>query len=1076
MRRGPKRSRFRGVHRLRTAAAVSLVSLFSLAGCAGWPAQNDAPDAGELLRNSLPVAGAALAAGQTDVARRLYLALAERYDDAPEPFLGLGYAAFQSRDLPAAEKYFLQAAKRASEAPATRAEALLGAGRTALARGNTGAARRHFESAREPGGDTPLAAWIENGLAVAAALDSDWEAAAAHHAEALRRSSGDPRIAANHVRALIAAGRIDEATRAYRRHPPTYWADEDGPVLDRLVEEARRERHRQMLAGALAAPPAGGGAVSAPSGHDASPLRDPAAAPASPERRPSQLGQPAELQNAPEFQDAPELQNAPELQDAPELEDAPELADPEQPPSASWSGKLASLFGRIADLVRPSSPGQPPDPEEPLPATGAAVPTVAAGSAAADPEQPAPAFDASLALRLPASDSPPEAEAFARRVREIASRAPPDLMLVLDRWPETRTPSPAVNGATARPPSSESPGASPPDAVPGTATSASAARSPAESVAESTARPSLPTEATAESTAGPSPPAEPIVESAAGPPAPTEPSAKSTAGPPAPTEPSAKSTAGPPAPTEPSAESTAAPSPPTEPIAESAIPLSPPTEPVGASTARSSLPAEPAGARPEPSRPESGSAAAQAGSPAPGAGLSAVARTDSPGRTSGLPGSPPAGALAPAPSGAARAHPLPEPEAPLAAASDPFSPPPLVVPFGQSRRMHLAQAATTVLVASPEVADVQLLAPDVLYVLGKEVGRTSVAVLDENEWIEERVVSVVLDLEPLHTVLAGEPDLRGVRARRLLRGVAMTGEVASVASVDRALRLAAGALPEGVPIENEMQVAAPQQVALEVQIAEVSRSVTENLGVNWEAVPIRGGERFGFRIGRAIGPFTGVLPDSTLIDGQPAAGVYWGKATAGSRIGVMIDALATAGLANVLARPTLTAVSGETASFFSGGERPTPTGYDSSTDTIIFEYKKVGVLLDFVPTVIDAERIVLTVRPEVSEPDNASQPLLIGPVAVPVINVRRAETTVEVGDGESIVIAGLFRNRSSTNESGVPVLKDAPILGALFGQTSVQSDEHELIVIVTARLTRARAAPDDTDARPATLQASGYHY
>ena len=121
------------------------------------------------------------------------------------------------------------------------------------------------------------------------------------------------------------------------------------------------------------------------------------------------------------------------------------------------------------------------------------------------------------------------------------------------------------------------------------------------------------------------------------------------------------------------------------------------------------------------------------------------------------------------------------------------------------------------------------------------------AVLDENKRIEERVVAVVLDLEPLRTILAGEPDLHGVRARRLSRGMALTGEVPSAASADRALRLAAGALPEGVQIENELQIAAPQQVNLEVQIAEVHRSVTEDLGVNWEAFRIRGDEVFGFQ-------------------------------------------------------------------------------------------------------------------------------------------------------------------------------------------------------------------------------------
>ena len=135
--------------------------------------------------------------------------------------------------------------------------------------------------------------------------------------------------------------------------------------------------------------------------------------------------------------------------------------------------------------------------------------------------------------------------------------------------------------------------------------------------------------------------------------------------------------------------------------------------------------------------------------------------------------------------------------------------------------MHLENPATTVLVAAPEVADVQLLASNVLYVIGKTVGRTSVAVLDDNGLVDEQVIAVVLDLEPLRTILAGEPDLIGVRASRLSRGIALTGEVVSAAAADRALRLATGALPDGVPIDNQLAVAAPQQVNLEVLIAEV---------------------------------------------------------------------------------------------------------------------------------------------------------------------------------------------------------------------------------------------------------------
>ena len=779
----PGTSRWLRTRRLRALAAAVLLA--SLAACANRPAQNDTPDTGELLRNSLPVAAAALAAGQFNVARRLYLSLSERFENAPEPFLGLGYIASQSGDSAAAETYFVQAAARATDAPALRAEALLGAGRTALVQGKVQAARRHFRDAQAPGRNTPSAAWIANGLAVTAALEADFGAAEIHYVEALRLSPGNPRIAANYIRMLVAAGRIDDAARTFTRHPESHWPDDEGATLSRLIEEARRQRRAQALAGTPAA--------------------------------------------------------------------APDAAATEE-------------FRSRGDTT-----------------TGQTE--LGAGSRVLDPDLP---------MRLYLSDAlPGPANADTDLDTGVTLRNPSALMLHLDGPPAPSTPPAAVDDT-----------------------------------------------------------------------------------------------------------------------------------------------------------PESGLSA-----PEPAA-------TSSP--------SPPA------PAGSAPPHPLPESRPPAAATTDHSPPTTLTLSLGQSRRLHLGRNATTVLVAAPEVADVRLLAPNVLYVIGKGIGRTSVAVLDDDERFEERVIAVVPDLEPLRTILAGEADLHGVRIRRLSRGIALTGEVASAASVDRALRLAAGVFPEDVSIENDLRIAAPRQVNLEVQIAEVHRSVTEDLGVSWEAFRVRGNQAFGFRIGRALTVDDGRLAP-TSIDGHPSPSFYFGRATATTQIGAMIDALATAGLANVLARPNVTAVSGESASFFSGGERPIPAGFDRDTNTILYEYKKVGVVLDFVPTVVDTGRIVLTVRPEVSEPDT-SQPLVIGPVSLPVINVRRAETTVEVGDGESIVIAGLFRNQSSTTEAGLPGLKDVPLLGLLFGTTSIRSNELELIVIVTARLVEPQATPDDTNAWAATLQSNGYHY
>ena len=786
---------------MRSVSVAACLAL--LTACAGILSSDEPSDSGIPLRNSLPVAAAALDAGQFEVARRLYVSLAEHFAEAPEPVLGLGYAAFLTGNYTDAQRRFRDAADLAVSDPALRSEALIGAGRSAIARGRAGDAREFFGRARDLGPAVPPAAapWVRNGLAVAHTMDGDYSVARTHYEEAIRLSSGDPRITANLVRMLVAAGRVDEARERLAAHPATFWPGDDGAALARLVGDSRPPPPGPRGAGPREA---GSAATRAPSDSG-----NASAAPAAPSR----------------------LRTA----------------------------------GRT-----PASP--PPRPLRP-----------------------------GLALRLSEWGlSPPLPSAFEPFGDPNASA----LVLRFADWPAPET-SPAWNG-----------------------------------------------------------------------------------------------------------------------LVRQASTRAPASEPLAATTLRPEPPMDGAGVAPEP------------------------------------PVEPPASE----PSGRS-------------------SPEVLHLALGQSRRIPIERTASAVSVASPEVADVQLLAPNVVYVIARGVGRTSVAVLVDDQWSEERIVSVTLDLDPLRANLAADRDLREVRARPLARGVALAGEVGSAEIADRALRLAATTLPEGVPIQNTLRIAGPQQVNLEVQIAEVNRSVTENLGVNWEAFRLGGDAALGFRIGRLIPDPSGggglaqatAIPPA-LVDGTPSPALYFGQQTGRARIGVLVDALATAGLANVLARPNVTAVSGEPASFFSGGEFPLPTGFQDGVLT--FEYKKYGVLLDFVPTVVDPGRIVLNVRPEVSEPSTSQSVTVAAGVAVPVINVRRAETTVEVGDGESIVIAGLFRNRTNTVESGVPGLKDVPVLGTLFGHTVHRSDEVELIVIVTARLVQVDSAAESEGASAAQgrRQAGGYFF
>ena len=171
----------------RMPAVAALATLILLAACSGVSQTADEPGASELLRNHLSVASAALAAGQPAVARRVYASLAARFDDVPEPILGLGYVALYNNDLDAARRQFLRAADLAQDSPVLKGEALLGAGRAALALGNTRTARQHLLDARTFLRDGSSVMWIENGLAVAAVLEGDYETAQSHYTEALRR-------------------------------------------------------------------------------------------------------------------------------------------------------------------------------------------------------------------------------------------------------------------------------------------------------------------------------------------------------------------------------------------------------------------------------------------------------------------------------------------------------------------------------------------------------------------------------------------------------------------------------------------------------------------------------------------------------------------------------------------------------------------------------------------------------------------------------------------------------------------------------------------------------------------------
>jgi pilus assembly protein CpaC len=276
-------------------------------------------------------------------------------------------------------------------------------------------------------------------------------------------------------------------------------------------------------------------------------------------------------------------------------------------------------------------------------------------------------------------------------------------------------------------------------------------------------------------------------------------------------------------------------------------------------------------------------------------------------------------------------------------------------------------------------------------------------------------------------------------------------------------------------LQLDLEVLSSIQVNLRVRVAEVSREVTRDLGFNWQALASVGDFAFGLRSGAAASAVGALASAAGGLGASSPSRFGAGLRTARLDVNAIIDALAADRLISKLAEPNLTAQSGETASFLAGGEFPVPVAA-TATGQITIEFKPFGVGLAFVPTVLGPGRLNLRVRPEVSElSDNGAiiVPLASGTVRIPALSVRRAETTVELGSGQSFAIAGLLQRSSTQVQDGVAGLGEVPVLGALFRSDRFRRQETELVIIVTPYLVRpvsdprALAAPTD-GFRPAT--------
>lgn len=374
------------------------------------------------------------------------------------------------------------------------------------------------------------------------------------------------------------------------------------------------------------------------------------------------------------------------------------------------------------------------------------------------------------------------------------------------------------------------------------------------------------------------------------------------------------------------------------------------------------------------------------------------------------------------------------------------------VAVGEGHLLRLQEPAGTVFVANPEVADVQVPDPNSVFVLGKRAGTTTLYVLGEDgHTLLQRQISVRHNLTELQATLRQRfPQrqlvLESAPGSLLIRGT--VENAAEVQAIEATLRPYLG--PEESLI-NQLTLSSPVQVMLRVRVTEVSRSLVQQLGINWAALAAPGNFVTGLISGRTFQQATANLLGNSYSSAGDGYSFLGGYVQGNYSVQAMIDLLDREGLISILAEPNLTAVSGETASFLAGGEFPIPVRQDQ--DTMSVEFKSFGVALDFTPTVLSNDRISLKVRPEISEIDPNYSVVMEG-ITVPGVSIRRVETTVEMASGESFAIGGLLQNNTRDLLSKVPGLSTLPILGRLFRSTDYRNNRSELVVIVTPYLVR----------------------
>lgn len=374
-------------------------------------------------------------------------------------------------------------------------------------------------------------------------------------------------------------------------------------------------------------------------------------------------------------------------------------------------------------------------------------------------------------------------------------------------------------------------------------------------------------------------------------------------------------------------------------------------------------------------------------------------------------------------------------------------PEPVFLEANKGQLLRLVRPVDTVFIAEPGIADVQLKSPTLIYIFGRRPGETTLFAVDKKEMVilNTRVV-VSHNLTRLKDMIDAFLPQGMIDVRSIEGTVVMRGAVKSAEQAENLRLLATRVLGENGEIINQVQVTGPNQVNLRVRIAEISRELNKKLGINWDIVRTAGNLAVGIAVGNPAGAI-GALATQSATSNSLTASLSNGSFD----INALVDALDDEGLISILAEPNLTAMSGETASFLAGGEFPIPVAQDEGSVTI--EFKKFGVSLAFTPTLLNSGRINMRVRPEVSQLSSAGAVQVTG-FNIPALTTRRAETTVELGSGQSFAIAGLLQATTNQSVEEFPGLAQLPVIGPLFRSTQFQKSESELVIIVTPYIVR----------------------